>query len=60
MPTPSTEIVQLLACFASAMTAPSFSNALVLLYGSPDGKHLCFSYLDGIYVLDLPDLDTPH
>jgi DDE superfamily endonuclease len=34
MPTPSTEIVQLLACFASAMTAPSFSNALVLLYGA--------------------------
>ena len=34
MPTPSTEIVQLLAGFASAMTAPTFANALVLLYGT--------------------------
>src|SRR4051794_26772349 len=34
MPTPSTEIVRLLACFACAMSAPSFSNALVLLYGA--------------------------
>ncbi len=34
MPTPSQEIIQLLASFASAMTAPTFANALVLLYGS--------------------------
>lgn len=34
MPTPSAEIIQLLATFATAMTVPTFNNALVLLYGS--------------------------
>jgi len=33
MLTPSSEIIQLLATFAAAMTAPTFANALVLLYG---------------------------
>lgn len=33
MLTPSPEIIQLLATFAAAMTAPTFANALVLLYG---------------------------
>jgi hypothetical protein len=31
--TPSQEIIQLLSTFASAMTAPTFQNACVLLYG---------------------------
>ena len=34
MPTPSPEIIQLLAPFAAAMTAPTFQNALVLLWGT--------------------------
>jgi hypothetical protein len=33
MLTPSQEIIQLLATFAAAMTAPTFANALVLIYG---------------------------
>ena len=33
MPTPSPEIIQLLAPLAAAMTAPTFQNALVLLSG---------------------------
>ncbi|HTE18866.1 MAG TPA: hypothetical protein VK689_10870, partial [Armatimonadota bacterium] len=33
MPTPSPEIIQLPAPFAAAMTAPTFQNALVLLWG---------------------------
>ncbi len=33
MPTPSLEIIQLLAPFAAAMTAPTFANALTLLWG---------------------------
>src|SRR6478609_1527196 len=32
--TPSPEIIQLLATFEPAMTAPTFANALVLLYGA--------------------------
>ncbi len=34
MPTPSPEIVQLLATFATAMSAPTFHNALALIYGA--------------------------
>jgi hypothetical protein len=34
MPTPSQEIIQLLSIFAASMTAPTFANALVLLYGA--------------------------
>lgn len=34
MPTPSATIIQLLAVFATAFTAPTFTNALVLLYGT--------------------------
>ena len=34
MPTPSPEIIQLLSAFASAFTAPTFANALVLVYGA--------------------------
>jgi len=34
MLTPSQEIIQLLATFACAMTAPTFANALVLIYGA--------------------------
>ena len=34
MPTPSAEIIQLLAPFAAVMTAPTFQNALVLLWGA--------------------------
>lgn len=34
MLTPSQEIIQLLSAFASAMTAPTFQNARVLLYGA--------------------------
>jgi DDE superfamily endonuclease len=34
MPNPSPEIIQLLATFAPAMTAPTFANALVLIYGT--------------------------
>lgn len=34
MPTPSPAIIQLLATFAPAFTAPTFANALVLLYGT--------------------------
>lgn len=33
MLTPSQEIIQLLSAFATAMSAPTFANALVLLYG---------------------------
>lgn len=33
MLTPSQEIIQLLSTFAAAMSAPTFANALVLLYG---------------------------
>lgn len=32
--TPSQEIIQLLSTFACAMTAPTFANALVLIYGA--------------------------
>src|SRR5437868_5775418 len=44
MLTPSAEIVQLLATFAPAMTAPTFANALVLLYGTilaPGRRTVC-------------------
>lgn len=34
MLTPSSEIIQLLSTFAAAMTAPTFANALVLIYGT--------------------------
>jgi hypothetical protein len=34
MPSPSHEITQLLSVFAIAFTAPTFANALVLLYGT--------------------------
>ena len=34
MLTPSSEIIQLLSNFAVAMTAPTFANALVLIYGT--------------------------
>ena len=34
MPTPSPKIIQLLAVFATAFTAPTFSNTLTLLYGT--------------------------
>lgn len=34
MPTPSAPIIQVLAVFATAFTAPTFANALVLLYGT--------------------------
>lgn len=34
MLTPSAEIIQLLATFAQAMNAPTFANALVLIYGA--------------------------
>lgn len=34
MPTPSALIIQVLAVFATAFTAPTFTNALVLLYGT--------------------------
>src|SRR4051812_35303446 len=34
MLTPSSEIIQLLSTFAPALTAPTFANALVLIYGT--------------------------
>jgi hypothetical protein len=34
MPTPSAPIIQVLAVFATAFTAPTLANALVLLYGT--------------------------
>lgn len=34
MLTPSVEIIQLLSTFATALTAPTFTNALVLIYGT--------------------------
>ena len=34
MPTPSPTIIQLLSGFAIAFTAPTFANALVLLFGT--------------------------
>lgn len=34
MLTPSSEIIQLLSTFAAALTAPTFANALVLIYGT--------------------------
>jgi hypothetical protein len=34
MPSPSRDIIQLLMVFAQAFTTPTFSNALVLLYGT--------------------------
>jgi len=34
MLTPSVEIIQLLSTFAPALTAPTFANALVLIYGT--------------------------
>jgi len=34
MPSPSQDIIQLLMVFAQAFTTPTFSNALVLLYGT--------------------------
>jgi hypothetical protein len=34
MLTPSIEIIQLLSTFAAAMTAPTFANTLVLIYGT--------------------------
>jgi len=34
MPTPSATIIQLLSVFATTFTAPTFANALVLLYGA--------------------------
>lgn len=34
MPAPSPKIIQLLAVFATAFTAPTFNNALILLYGT--------------------------
>src|SRR5436305_1912709 len=44
MLTPSSEIIQLLSTFAVAMTAPTFANALVLLYGTilaPGRRTVC-------------------
>jgi hypothetical protein len=44
MPTPSCEIIQLLATFASAMTAPTFANLCVLIYGTilaPGRRTVC-------------------
>jgi hypothetical protein len=34
MPSPSQEIIQLLSLFAKAFTVPTFTNAMVLLYGT--------------------------
>ncbi len=34
MPSPSQEIIQLLMVFAQAFTAPTFANAVVLLYST--------------------------
>jgi hypothetical protein len=34
MPTPSTEIIQLLSVFTIAFTVPTFAKALILIYGT--------------------------
>ena len=57
MPTPSTEIIQLLSVFAVAMTAPTFAKSLVLVYGAilAPGTRTVSAILR---VMGLGDLDT--
>jgi len=62
MPTPAPEIVQLLSVFAIAFTAPSWNNALVLLFGAilTPGRRTVTSALRVMGLGDEPRFEKYH
>jgi hypothetical protein len=62
MPTPSPAIIQILQAFAPAFTAPTFANALVLLYGAilTVGRRTVAAALRAVGLADHPHFGTYH
>ena len=62
MPSPSQEIIQLLMVFAQAFTAPTFTNALVLLYGTilAPGRRTVSAALRAMGLADSPHFTNYH
>jgi DDE superfamily endonuclease len=62
MPAPSPAIIQILQVFAPAFTAPTFSNALVLLYGTllSVGRRTVAAALRAVGLADQPHFGTYH
>lgn len=62
MPTPSPAIIQILQVFAPAFTAPTFANALVLLYGTilTMGRRTVAAALRAVGLADHPHFGTYH
>jgi hypothetical protein len=62
MPSPSQEIIQLLMPFAQAFTVPTFTNALVLLYGTilAPGRRTVTSALRAMGLADIPHFTNYH
>jgi len=62
MPTPSSEIIQLLSVFAIAFTAPTFKNMIVLTYGAilTPGRRTVAAALRVMGLEDSPDFGKYH
>src|SRR6266498_3704922 len=62
MPTPSTEIIQLLSAFAAATTAPVFARMLVLVCGAvlAPGARTVTSCLRAVGLEDAKDFSSYH
>ena len=62
MPTPAPEIVQLLSVFAIAFTAPTWKNAVVLLFGAilAPGRRTVTSALRVMGLGDEPRFEKYH
>lgn len=62
MPAPSAAIIQLLAAFAPAFTAPTFAHACVLLYGAilATGRRTVAAALRAVGLADDPRFTTYH
>jgi hypothetical protein len=62
MPTPSPAIIQILQVFVPAFTAPTFANALVLLYGTvlTVGRRTVAAALRAVGLADHPHFGTYH
>jgi hypothetical protein len=62
MPTPSSDILPLLAAFAPAFTAPTFAHALVLVYGTllASGQRTVASALRAVGLRDEQHFTTYH
>ena len=62
MPSPSQEIIQLLMVFAQAFTVPTFTNALILLYGTilAPGRRTVSAALRAMGLADSPHFTNYH